>query len=190
MTKEEQKAFIVGVALGDGNLSNPNGRAVRLRITCDNKYPNLMNDIRATLNNLFPENKVSIVERKDNCSDISLYSNALESLIPWKAKKGSKYDQNASVPNWIFSSDKTCSACLKGLIVTDGSIYKDRGYIMINLSTNIEPLARDTVRLGDILGFKSSLSRTSQPSGKDKYTVRFTKDSDQFLSKLGLHNKS
>jgi len=32
-------AYIVGLALGDGNLSNPNGRAVRLRITCDKKYP-------------------------------------------------------------------------------------------------------------------------------------------------------
>lgn len=31
-------AYIIGVAIGDGNLSNSNGRAVRLRVTCDNKY--------------------------------------------------------------------------------------------------------------------------------------------------------
>ena len=30
---------MVGIALGDGNLSNPNGRATRLRVTCDLRYP-------------------------------------------------------------------------------------------------------------------------------------------------------
>ena len=41
------QAYVVGVAIGDGNLSNPNGRAVRLRITCDKKYPALIARIRA-----------------------------------------------------------------------------------------------------------------------------------------------
>lgn len=38
-------SYIVGVALGDGNLSNPNGRALRLRITCDEKYPGIANEM-------------------------------------------------------------------------------------------------------------------------------------------------
>src|SRR3989338_9217420 len=42
------KAYVVGLSLGDGNLSNPNGRAVRLRITCDKKYPNLIQNIYST----------------------------------------------------------------------------------------------------------------------------------------------
>ena len=33
------QAYVIGLALGDGNLSNPNGKATRLRITCDKKYP-------------------------------------------------------------------------------------------------------------------------------------------------------
>jgi len=43
------RAYLIGVALGDGNLSNPNGRAVRLRITCDTKYPALIAKIRGAL---------------------------------------------------------------------------------------------------------------------------------------------
>ena len=33
------QAYVIGLALGDGNLSKPGPRAVRLRISCDNKYP-------------------------------------------------------------------------------------------------------------------------------------------------------
>jgi DNA-binding transcriptional regulator WhiA len=36
---KELQSYIIGLALGDGNLSNPNGRALRLRISCDKKYP-------------------------------------------------------------------------------------------------------------------------------------------------------
>lgn len=38
----ELHAYVIGVAIGDGNLSNPNGRAVRLRVTWDTKYPALL----------------------------------------------------------------------------------------------------------------------------------------------------
>ncbi len=41
----ELQAYVIGLAIGDGNLSNPNGRAVRLRITCDTKYPRLVGNI-------------------------------------------------------------------------------------------------------------------------------------------------
>jgi len=29
------------MAIGDGNLSSPNGRVTKLRITCDIKYPSI-----------------------------------------------------------------------------------------------------------------------------------------------------
>jgi len=56
------QAYLIGVALGDGNLSNPNGRATRLRITCDKKYPLLLNNIIVSLKKLLPENKVTIID--------------------------------------------------------------------------------------------------------------------------------
>ena len=36
------QAYVIGLAIGDGDLSNPNGRAVRLRITCGSQYPALI----------------------------------------------------------------------------------------------------------------------------------------------------
>jgi hypothetical protein len=38
----ELQAYVIGLAIGDGNLSNPNGRAIRLRISCDTNYPHLL----------------------------------------------------------------------------------------------------------------------------------------------------
>jgi len=66
------RAYIIGVALGDGNLSNPNGRAIRLRITCDKKYPLLITHIQSRLALLLPKNKIGIINHK-NCVDISAY---------------------------------------------------------------------------------------------------------------------
>jgi hypothetical protein len=83
MNHKEHEAFIVGVSLGDGNLSNPNGRATRLRITLDSKYPDIIDTVTTSLQLLFPQNKVSLVHRKDHCIDVSVYSNKVDTLLPW-----------------------------------------------------------------------------------------------------------
>ncbi len=190
MYRRQIEAFIIGIALGDGNLSNPNGRAVRLRITCDSRYKNLINEIRDALVSLFPKNKVTLVLRKDNCVDVSVYSNQLTTLIPWKVNKGTKYEQQAHVPSWIFTHKKYALECLRGLILSDGSIYFDRKYLMVNFCTNIEMLAKDILDLAIILGFKGNLYVSNQPSGKPKHTVRFTRNTEQMLQKLHIKQKS
>jgi hypothetical protein len=66
-------AYIIGVSLGDGNLSRPNGRAIRLRITCDAAYPVISSEIIESLKKLFPKNKVSLVKnKKDTYFNISV----------------------------------------------------------------------------------------------------------------------
>lgn len=98
---KELQAYIIGIALGDGNLSNPNGRAVRLRITCDRKYPYLIKQIISSIKKLLPDNKVSIVIRAKTFLDISCYSNYWEKFLGWKVGLGPKHKQNVSVPKWI-----------------------------------------------------------------------------------------
>jgi phosphotransferase system IIB component len=46
--KSTTLAHIIDVALGDGNLSSQNGRATRLRVTRDNKYPAIIEQIKPT----------------------------------------------------------------------------------------------------------------------------------------------
>ena len=69
------------------------GRAIRLRITCDARYPRLASEILSTLHVLFPKNSVSIVRaQKNTYFNSSVYSNALAKWIPWKVGNGPKIE--------------------------------------------------------------------------------------------------
>ncbi len=184
MKNKKLLAYIIGVSIGDGNLSNPNGRAIRLRITCDNKYPVLRKYILRSLSIIFPKNKVTEVDR-ENCTDISIYSNKLENILGWKAKNGPKSKQNVSIPNWILENDIFLKECIRGLVQTDGSIYKDRGYKMVNFTTIIEKLAYDYFKSLESLGYKPQIRKVIHKS-KTKYVIRISKDTDKFIENLKI----
>lgn len=185
--RTELLAYIVGVALGDGNLSNPNGRATRLRVTCDLKYPILIREIKHSLELLLPKNKVSLVQRPSNCVDISVYSNKLNFLIPWRVGAGTKFQQSARIPEWIFDKEHFVSACVKGLIQTDGCIYLDRGYQMVSFSNTTYALAYDIFRAIQELGFKPTLSKIEPSRDNPKYIVRVAREANRFINKLNLY---
>lgn len=183
----ETLAYIVGVALGDGNLSNPNGRAARLRITCDLKYPRLIEDIQTALKTLLPNNKVSLVRRTDSkCLDVSVYSNKLNAWMPWKVGHGSKVKQRARVPNWVRTNRTYTKACLRGLIQTDGCIYKDRGYTMLNFTNNNQFLAEDARDMFVSIGYQPSFMTVRIPTGT-KYTARVARNAERLITELNLY---
>ena len=178
------QAYVIGLAIGDGNLSNPNGRAVRLRITCDTHYPGLIGRIAHSLKLLFPGNSVSLVGSKGNYVNVSVYSNHLELLLGWKALGGSKHLQNVEVPAWIRADKSLSIPCLRGLIETDGAIYKDRGYPMVIFSTIIPRLARQVEAMMRGLGFHPHLYGTPRGATLDslKYQVRLSQNVPAFLA--------
>ena len=157
-SNQQLHAYIIGLALGDGNLSNPNKRAVRLRITCDTKYPELYLHIADSLQKLFPDNKVGIQKSpKGTYVNVYCYSNKLEDLLGWRCGYGSKYTQGVSIPKWVLEDRDMVKSCLRGLIQTDGSIYSDRGYSMVNFTTTISVLAETTVTAIQSLGYKPNV---------------------------------
>ncbi|MCL5666244.1 MAG: LAGLIDADG family homing endonuclease [Patescibacteria group bacterium] len=178
------QAYIVGLALGDGNLSNPNGRSVRLRISCDLKYPKLLRHIIISLQKFLPDNKISVIRRKERCVDISCYSNLWPEILGWEAGEGSKHLQEADIPSWIMSRKSYAIACLKGLIETDGSIYKDRGYDMVMFVSIIPKLAKSVFKCIKLLGFQPHIYYF-QPKGKYNsskiFHIRISKNTEDFL---------
>ena len=177
-------AYIIGVALGDGNLSNSNGRAVRLRITCDKKYPLLIKNIIKNLKIIFPNNKVSIVDRV-NAVDISVYSNDLENILGWKAKGGSKIIQKVCIPSWIKENLIYQKECLRGLFQTDGSIYFDRGYIMVNFTSANFNLIKDVKDLLENINFNVKIRKVVHKE-KIKYVIRISKNTEKFIKTINL----
>lgn len=183
----ETTAYIIGVALGDGNLSRPNGRATRLRITCDSKYTAVRDEIIQSLQKLFPKNNVSIIrENRDTYFNISVYSNKLDDIMPWKVGEGSKFIQEARVPDWIKYDKELSKYCLRGLIQTDGSIYEDRGYKMVNFTNNTLCLIEDVASMMETLGYSPKIYKAKQKSQYPKYTVRLSKNVQDFISRINL----
>ncbi|MBI5221706.1 MAG: hypothetical protein HY979_02795 [Candidatus Magasanikbacteria bacterium] len=184
-TRRGKLAYLIGLAIGDGNLSNPNGRAVRLRITCDNKYPKLRQRIIEVIQEIMPKNKVAIAVRKQNCCDVSCYSNQWEKLLGWKAKNGPKHKQNIKIPTWILNNKKFSIECLRGLIETDGSVYSDRGYIMVNFVTIMPKLANEVLKMIVRLNFKANLYKIKTKNA-DKHTIRISKRTKEFIKTISL----
>ncbi len=187
MLNKKLLAYIAGVAIGDGNLSNPNGRATRLRITCDKKYENIIEEIVASIKTLLPNNRVSLIKRSDNCLDISCYSNKWEKWLGWQADGGSKMKQNISIPLWIKHNKNYATRCLKGLMQTDGSIYTDRKYKMVNFVTAIPRLAAEVKETITQLGFPCHLYVFENKNSQTKYTVRVSKKTENFINLIGLY---
>ncbi len=158
---------------------------MRLRVTCDLKYPFLIGKIRRALIKALPQNKISIVTVwRMGCLDISCYSNKLETLLRWKAKQGSKFVQKVGVPYWIFGRKEYIIQCLCGLIETDGSIYMDRGYKMVNVTSIIPTLVADVERMFKLLGFNPHTSRVipkSKFNVQPCYHIRLSKNVSEFL---------
>ena len=180
------EAYVIGIALGDGNLSSPNGRVVRLRIACDPRYPNLIRAFQAVLQKVFPNNKVSLVNNPKSI-DISVYSNRLKQIMPWKVGGGAKTVQSPCVPNWIQVSRLYTVECLRGLFQTDGSIYEDRGYLMVNFVTVIATIANDVMSMIQRLGFAPHLYRIRQTRPHfDRYNIRLSKSAQEFIDEIRL----
>lgn len=190
MTYAQKKAlaYVIGIALGDGNLSNPNGRAIRLRITCDAKYPSLAQEIIRNLHIVFPNNKVGIIRptKTKTFFNISIYSNTLSKVMPWQAGKGSKFSQNARVPLWIRRNKTFSKICLKALLQTDGCMYVDRGYKMVNFTNHTKALTHDVYDMLINAGFIPTFSTTQVKTGS-KYTVRVAKQAERLVSHLSLY---
>lgn len=183
-------AYIIEVAIGDGNLSNPNGRAVRLRISCDTKYPRLIEKMSSAIKEVCPKNKVSFVYKKAaRCGDISSYSNQWPALLGWNV--GAKYNQDIHIPKWIQVNKKYSIACLKGLIETDGAVYFDRKYKAIIFTSIIKNIADEVFGMIKDLNFEPKLYKIKpkNPDGnrrKIRYNVRLTKDVDKFLKLIPI----
>lgn len=181
-------SYVVGVALGDGNLSCPNGRATRLRVSCDSIYPRIAEEITAALRFLLPLNKVSRVKPRGGSFDISVYSNKLNDWMPWVVGMGPKKAQQAHVPLWIRNDVTYSRNCLRGLIQTDGCIYVDRGYTMVNFTNNCKELAEDVHVMLEKLGYRPRFM-ISNNAGLTKYTTRVARADEvsRLIRDIGLY---
>lgn len=117
----EDLAYLIGVISGDGSISRLR-RVYKLAIACDIRYPDLIDRYTDLLNRVIG-GKVSVLHRKDcRCADVSVYKSHLPELLGLPS--GTKATNGYTVPQWIFDSAEFVRPFLRGLIETDGGVYR------------------------------------------------------------------
>jgi len=116
--------------------------------------------------------------------DVSVYSNYLPELIGYPWDGGPKIIQGVGVHPWIKNDMRYGKECLRGLFQTDGCIYKDRGYIMVNFTSAGKRLADDVFFMMKKLGYCPHVQKIYQKKIYLRYTLRLSKNVKLFIDEI------
>ena len=115
-------AELIGVILGDGNLSKYD-RTESIRVVCHSAKVRYIKHIVMLMERVF-DKKPSIQKRKkENAVTIVIYMCNLSKRLG--IPLGNKIKNNVKVPAWIKRKKSYIISCLKGLFETDGCFHKD-----------------------------------------------------------------
>jgi len=163
----KELAELIGIILGDGNIfSYKEGKKIgvySVRIAGDNRLDKdyHIKYIRPIFKELFNlEPKIQSFP-KNNERFVSLYSRELVCYFnDIGLKPGNKIMNKNSIPSWIFNDKRFLRCCIRGLIDTDGSIFrmsrKDPNLLRINFKNFNQNLLRDSRKAFVMLGFHPS----------------------------------
>jgi hypothetical protein len=185
---KEKEAELVGIILGDGHLApKPTWTIV---ITCgkiDWKYihefvPNLMRKLFSRDPKFYHiwHNGFAIQCRLNSKSASTHLVNT------YGLKHGKKI--NIKIPRILFKNKKNLRACIRGLIDTDGGIYRHhKKSIQIVFNNNEFSLINSLFKALTFLGYKPKISKEKVRQGKYKLYL-FTEDSKKYYEEIGFNN--
>lgn len=172
--KNQKLAEFVGIMLGDGNVFLKNGYG-QVRIFCNPKdeLDYATNFIRPLLSELFGIQPRIYFPRTNPEIVIALDSVKLARFLVFDLglSNGSKIKNLASIPLWVKNDISFLKSCIRGLIDTDGSVFrmsnKDYDNPRLSFKNYSRPLlidARDSlIRMGfnpsKIIGKQFFISR-------------------------------
>lgn len=122
--KSAELAEFVGIVMGDGGISKYQ-LTITLNFKDDKEYIKFVVKLIKKLFNVKP----SIYHNpKDSVDDIVVSRIELIKFCMEKLglKKGNKMKQQIDIPEWIKNNKKFQTACVRGLVDTDGSVFTHR----------------------------------------------------------------
>ncbi|MGB8362474.1 MAG: helix-turn-helix domain-containing protein [Acidimicrobiia bacterium] len=117
---EEAYAYLLGVYLGDGWIWNAPKDVFQLRITCDLRYPDIINEIASHIVIVRGVDKVGFA-LKEGCVDVNAYWKHWPCVFPQHGP-GRKHERKISLEPWqerIVAAHP--EALVRGLIHSDGN---------------------------------------------------------------------
>ena len=192
--KCKELAELIGIILGDGNIhSYKKGKKIRVysvriagHIEMDKKYH--LKYIKPLFQELFDIKANINLHKRNNERFIVVYSrNLVEYFNNLGLKSGDKIKNKNTFPEWIFKNNEFLKACLRGLIDTDGSVFrmskKDPNLIRISFTNYNQTLLKDT-RNGFIqLGFNPS-----KITHNNKIYLSRKQDIVRYINEIGFSN--
>jgi hypothetical protein len=172
--------YLLGLYLGDGYIVR-SGRTFRLRIVQDLKYPHLVSACAATMQAMFPMNRVGFVSR-EGCIEIAMYQNHWPCLFPQRGA-GRKHERSIVLESWQQELvDDHPFELLRGLIHSDGSrvinrvvtrgkAYEYPRYFFSNISQDIKQIFTDTCDRVGVVWSESSNGRAISVARKDSVAL-------------------
>jgi hypothetical protein len=112
-------ALLLGYYLGDGCLSRMAKNVYALRVTCDAKYPKVIDDVERAMAGVRPHAKTYRV-RAPGCVVVQGMWKHWVCLFPQHGP-GRKHDRRIALSDWQQDiADKNPEALLRGLFLSDG----------------------------------------------------------------------
>jgi hypothetical protein len=169
-------AEFVGILLGDGHLT-----LTQVTVTLGNKELAYVKYVADLMERLFHQ-KPKIVRTKRGDYVVYLGSTV---LVKWLLSMGMAHNKvlsQVTVPGWCYSKQNYMKAVLRGLLDTDGSIYKMHQGMQISFCNRSKPMLHSVRLILLRLGF-----RPSKVGEKNVYLTRKA-DVARYAKYIGFAN--
>ena len=106
-------------------------------------------------------------------------------LVRWFLAMGLRYNKvkdQVDVPRWIFSKNAYMGAAIRGLIDTDGSVYRLKFGMQISFCNHSKPLLQSARKMLLELGY-----HPSKINGQNIYITR-REDLKKYFTEIGFNN--
>lgn len=150
LEKKESVSELIGYILAGGHLNyDTSGEGIyAVTITLGEHESRIIQRANQLLSNL---DKAPIKTDLKNSNAIQLRvigKEEAEALIDMGIVPGNKVENNLGVPDWIFEDINYVKGCLRGLVDTDGSIYRRKdGYYVVQFKNYSNNLLNDFDKL-------------------------------------------
>lgn len=179
--KSSKLAEFIGIMLGDGHL-----RKTGIVISLNKNEKEYIKFIKKIIHQLFDIDASEYLFKNKELVHIVVYSKKLTEylqncgLIP-----GSKVQNQIGIPPWIFNNQNFIKSCIRGLIDTDGCVYRckrDKA-TYINFSNKSIPLLEDLQKMSKIIRIPFT------HSSKKSLCIYKKEDVHNYVNIVGFSNK-
>jgi intein/homing endonuclease len=180
-------AEFVGIVLGDGSITNR-----QVTISCNSLDAEYAEHVKRLIFELFGIQASSNIDEPNHVISVTSSGIALVELLEELGlRKGNKVNQQVDVPAWIWQRHEFQTACLRGLMDTDGCVfrhsYRVNGkvytYTKLAFTNYSRPLLLSAKRCFEALG----LAPTLQKDGRRLY-LHNSRAVHKYFELVGTHN--